>query len=95
MRRFGIIALLLSVLLSCTKVEQVSGDVRETASVSEKPQDLPAIIPGKMIVEFSDDMASLIEEDLAVGKTKSTKSQAINSVFTDIKDRRRMMISVH
>ena len=85
MRRFGIVALMLSVLLSCTKVEQISGDAQETASVSEKPQDIPAIVPGKMIVEFSEEMTSLIEEDLAVGRTKATKSQAVNSAFMNIK----------
>ncbi len=85
MRRFGIVAIMLSVLLSCTKVERVFDDARETAQASDKSQVLPAIVPGKMIVEFSEEMTALIEEDLAAGKTKSTKSQEVNSVFTDIK----------
>lgn len=71
--------------LACARELPVVEETVAEESKQAERGDLPALIPGKMIVEFSDEMTNLIEEDLAAGRTKATKSPVLNAVFTDIK----------
>jgi len=71
--------------LACARELPVVEETVEAESKTAESGEKPTLIPGRMIVEFSEEMTNLIEDDLAAGRTKATKSSVLNAVFTDIK----------
>jgi len=73
-------------LVGCTReIEGPGEELKEEDQAAESllfPEDA-GIVPGVAIIEFDDQMLSLIEEDLQAGQIQ-TKSSPLNDIFTDL-----------
>lgn len=77
MRKSTILSgLLLAVLTACQVQEPIS-------NIPEKESLQVIHEPGKVVLEFEDDLLSLIEEDLAAGSVE-TKSESLNAVLQEL-----------
>lgn len=77
-RRFIIFAALIA-MTSCTEKEIDRKDVAETQSATEEE----GYLPGVAVVQFNDELASLVEEDLANGKLV-TRSMGLNQALDEL-----------
>ena len=66
--------------VSCTGVEPETPPAEEEA-VAEESQ---SFIPGEIIIEFTEEMTALVEEQLAEGAFLQTKSSDLNNMFADL-----------
>ena len=66
--------------VSCTGVEpEISPAVDETVA-----EESPSLVPGEIIIEFSEEMTALVEGQLAEGAFLETKSSELNDMFADL-----------
>lgn len=76
----------LSVLAAACTRELEEAESSDDPALSPEAEQLTAeagTIPGKMIVEFDDDLLALVEEDLLCGTLK-TRSSGLNDLFADL-----------
>ena len=70
-------------LLFLTAACHVQPPQEEAAAPAPSPRVETAFVPGRVTLQFDDEMLSLIEEDLAAGSVR-TKSPALNGVLEDL-----------
>ncbi|MBR1873166.1 MAG: S8 family serine peptidase [Bacteroidales bacterium] len=80
MKRFLLLFTLPLLALACAREVEVLQEVQEAAV----PEDAEAAyVPSLAVVEFSDEVLALIENDLAAGSIV-TKSSDVNDIFTEL-----------
>lgn len=75
-------------VLFCACATELDEDCVAPAAGDSVGTDSPSLVKGEVIVEFSDEMISLVEEDLAKGNFLSTKSSAMNSAMSELNVRK-------
>lgn len=82
MNRFLLLSLTFIAAVSCVKEEALEKVVDEPAAEAGSSID-HSVVPGIALVEFSDEMVALIEDDLSQGKV-ATRSMGLNQALDEL-----------